>query len=560
MMRRTIALVVVAAATAAGFAAAATGTSVCTGTCFSAPAGSGPLLVFTGHGWGHGVGMSQWGAQGYAQHGWRWERILAHYYPGTRLASASRTHVRVLLAAGRPIATVGCAGAISVSDATGRGHLLPAGTYRVDPRLLLPVGHRRVRDRWAHRHGVAAHLVTVRRPSRSPVVFACRTAALTWDGRAYHGRIVVRRAGGRVSVVDSVALDDYVRGVVGGEMPDRWPIAALAAQAVAARSYALATLKPARHFDVFSDTRSQVYGGIGYETPRTNEAVARTAGRVLTWNGQVATTFFFSTSGGRTANVGEVWPGARDVPYLRSVTDPYDASSPHHVWGPVVIQGARVSAALHAQLGTVRVMRTSSGHAASVVLGGHRIDADTFRKELGLASTVFTLGTLSLQPSRTQVTWGGSVSLVARSYDVGPARLQRRVGAGAWRTLKVVRGTARVSVEPQAGTLYRLAAAGATGPVVGVGVAPSVRARPVAAQILSGTVVPRSRGAITVERLVAGGWHIVARPRLDTDGAFHAPLRLRPGAYRVDVAADGRYAAATTKVHVTSRLLASLHR
>ena len=122
--------------------------------------------------------------------------------------------------------------------------------------------------------------------------------------------------------MNSLRLDDYVRGVVGGEMPHRWSIAALEAQAVAARSYALATLKPGKKFDLFSDTRSQVYGGIGYETPKTNLAVARTAGQVLTWNGHVATTFFFSTSGGRTADVREVWPKLGDVPYLRSVPDP----------------------------------------------------------------------------------------------------------------------------------------------------------------------------------------------------------------------------------------------
>src|SRR6185437_12700521 len=106
---------------------------------------------------------------------------------------------------------------------------------------------------------------------------------------------------------------------VGGEMPHRWSLAALEAQAVASRSYALATLKPGKHFDLYSDTRSQVYGGIAYETPRTDLAVARTAGKVLMWDGHVATTFFFSTSGGRTADVREVWPTLGAVPYLRSV-------------------------------------------------------------------------------------------------------------------------------------------------------------------------------------------------------------------------------------------------
>jgi SpoIID/LytB domain protein len=516
-------------------------------------------LVVTGHGWGHGVGMSQWGAYGYARHGWTWQRILGHYYPGTQLAATPVSRVRVLLGAGQPSAAVGCPGVLHVSDASGRGHQLRAGTYRVGAALKLPVGHRRVREQNAHRHHVSFHVVQVRRALRSPVVFDCPAAPLTWNGRAYHGLLVVRRTGHTLSVVDSVALDDYVRGVVGGEMPDHWRIAALAAQAVAARSYAVATLKPGKHFDLFSDTRSQVYGGVAYETPRTNEAVARTAGRVLTWNGQTATTFFFSTSGGRTADVREVWPSARDAPYLRSVPDPYDVRSPHHTWGPIVVPDTRVAAALHAAIRAVRVDRSASGHASDVVLGGRRVDADVFREKLGLASTVFTLGSMSLAATRPQVTWGGKVKLTAHTFDVGRVLLERRAGAGAWKTLRAVRGDAAVVVEPQGATLYRLVAGAVSGPVVGVAVSPRLHATPVATNVLSGTVQPRSRGAITVERRVGGGWQVVAHPRLDSHGVFHAPLRVKAGAYRVSVAGDGPFAAAATEIHVTTRLLASLH-
>src|SRR5262249_61792714 len=89
MLGPTLLLPASAAATAGGLAAAANASSVCTGTCFTAPAGSGALFVFTGHGWGHGVGMSQYGAYGYALHGATFQQILAHYYPGTTLATTS---------------------------------------------------------------------------------------------------------------------------------------------------------------------------------------------------------------------------------------------------------------------------------------------------------------------------------------------------------------------------------------------------------------------------------------------------------------------------------------
>src|SRR5207237_7831650 len=202
-----------------------------------------------------------------------------------------------------------------------------------------------------------------------PPAFYCTAGPLGVDGRAYHGVLVVYSGGGRLAVVNSVDLEDYVRGVIADEMPHRWPLAALEGQSVAARSYALATMHPGRRFDLFADDRSQMYGGMGAETPGTLYAASQTEGRILTWEGHVATTFFFSTSGGRTADVRDVWPGAAPAPYLRSVPDPYDAGSPHHVWGPLVLDDGRVAALLHAKLdGTVRVVRTDSGRVAFVVL------------------------------------------------------------------------------------------------------------------------------------------------------------------------------------------------
>src|SRR5689334_17035518 len=104
MVYRSVALVALVALVAAVAAGGASGAPVtldgssCTGTCFSAPAGSGALFLFSGHGWGHGVGMSQYGAYGYAQHGSTYQQILAHYYPGTTLGPAQVSTIRVLLA------------------------------------------------------------------------------------------------------------------------------------------------------------------------------------------------------------------------------------------------------------------------------------------------------------------------------------------------------------------------------------------------------------------------------------------------------------------------------
>jgi stage II sporulation protein D len=524
----------------------------------AAPATAGTKLVVTGHGWGHGVGMSQWGALGYARHGWSWQRILAHYYQGTRVSPPPVSRVRVLLAEKQTRARIGCAAALRVNDKSGRGYALSAGSYAFGPALKLPVGHKRVRVGNGHFRRTPFAVVPVKRALRPPLVFDCPTAPLSLSGSAYHGLLVVRRAGDALSVVNSLPLDEYVRGVVGGEMPDRWGIAALEAQAVAARSYALATLKPGAHFDLYDDARSQVYGGIAYETARTNIAVERTAGKVLTWNGRIATTYFFSTSGGRTANVHDVWPKVPAVPYLRSVDDPYDAASPHHVWGPIVFDAQHVAQKLGVPDGDVSAVRGPSGRIESVQIGSRRVGAERFRTELGLASTWFDVGELSLAGDRTWVLYGGRLELATRADGVGRAVLQRRIGAGRWKTLKVVRGAEHVAVEPQAQTVYRLDADRVHGPVFTVAVAPKLEVTPAGVALLDGAVEPHSRGAITVTRRVGRGWKVVARPRLDAGGRFHVPLRLRKGAYRVTVEGDGRYAATARNLEVTSRLLASL--
>ena len=507
----------------------------------AAPASAATKVVVTGHGWGHGVGMSQWGAYGYARHGWSWQRILAHYYPGTQVSAAPVSHVRVLLATGQPRVAVGCPGALKVSDATGQTYALKAGTYAVNRKLALPVGRRHV-----HGHH---EVVAVKRPLRSPLVFDCPSAPLTWNGRAYHGLLVVRAAK-KLSVVNSLALDDYVRGVVGGEMPDRWNIAALEAQAVAARTYALATLHPNKHFDLFSDTRSQVYGGIGYETERTNLAVARTGNKVLTWHGTIASTFFFSTSGGRTADVREVWPALGDVPYLRSVSDPYDSSSPHHSW-TVVLPSSKLLA------GTLKLERAPDGRVTTVVAGSRHISATAFRRKLGLQSTWFDVAQLSIASNVARVRFGGTITLKTSVNGLPAAQLERRIGFGVWKKLKTVDGVESVDVQPRAHTIYRLVAGAVNGPQVAVDVAPKLVVTPAGANVLAGAVQPATDGAISVLRRVAGGWKVVARPRLDARGTFHTPLHLQAGSYRVEVADDGRYASAETNVKVTSRLLAS---
>ena len=135
-----------------------------------------------------------------------------------------------------------------------------------------------------------------------------------------------------LQIVDTVALDQYILGVVPGEMPKEWPAAALQAQAVAARSYALASIVKNRDFDLYADPRSQMYYGVAAESPATTAAVKATTDEILTYGGKVATTFYYSSSGGRTASSEDVFGLA--LPYLQSRPDPWDAGSPYHRWEP----------------------------------------------------------------------------------------------------------------------------------------------------------------------------------------------------------------------------------
>lgn len=125
-------------------------------------------------------------------------------------------------------------------------------------------------------------------------------------------------------------------------------------------------MRPGRRFDLYADDRSQVYGRVGAETARTLEATDRTAGRVLTFEGHVALTYFFSTSGGRTADVRDVWPALGAIPYLRSVADPYGGGSPVHAWG----RGWRIVA--HARVDARGVFRTP----VRLHAGGYRVTVD----------------------------------------------------------------------------------------------------------------------------------------------------------------------------------------
>jgi stage II sporulation protein D len=419
-------------------------------------------FVITGRGWGHGVGMAQWGAYGYAKHGFTYDKILAHYYPGTKLAPAPVSRIKVLLIeqAGRLV--VSSPDAFRVQDASGAVHDLAGGNYPLDSSLTLQV------DPAKGPEALPGPLTFL--PGRSPL----------WLAHPFRGTFRVTAAGKTLSVVNIVALESYVRGVVSNEMPHDWPLEAVKAQAVAARSYALAHRRGGV-FDVYGDTRDQVYGGIATETAVGDQSVAGTKRQVLLFGGKVATTYFFSSSGGRTAAITDVFQSAKPTPYLVSVPDPYDTASPWHTWGPVTITAATAAKLLQAPGLTDLRPVPATGRARAIVVVGLNsnvtVAGGVARRALGLRSTWIKVGVLSLSRPGGIVGAGTSVTLAGRAKQVDGVTLEQRPPGGDWQAGPALSlqsdGTFSVAVEPAETTQFRLSAGAVKSAALSVPVAPS---------------------------------------------------------------------------------------
>jgi stage II sporulation protein D len=219
-------------------------------------------------------------------------------------------------------------------------------------------------------------------------------------GGNYRGAMELRgNGGGGIIAVNVVPLDAYVQGVIPGEMPASWLPEALKVQAVAARSYALATDAGGPLFDQYADTRSQVYKGMSAEQPTTNAAARETAGQVVLYDGAVATTFYFSTSGGRTENVENSFIGAAASPYLKSVSDPYDDISPRHRWQLRFTRSqmqAKLGGLCRGSFKSIKVVKRGVSPrvvAADVVCSRSRVrtNGSTLRFRLGLYDSWFSV-------------------------------------------------------------------------------------------------------------------------------------------------------------------------
>jgi stage II sporulation protein D len=495
---------------------------------------AGGAFFVSGHGWGHGVGMAQYGAYGYALHGWTYDQIVAHYYPGTELGDAPLKRVRVLLSPAAKSVVISSKAPFAVVDGSGKSHKLPAGQQKLGPGLKLK-------------------LAASAKALPSPLVFSPGAQPLALGGRAYRGTFRVT-GGKRFRVVNVVGLESYLYGVVPSEMPDRWPAQALQAQAVVARSYALSHLEPGGDFDLYPDTRSQMYLGIPAESQPARDAVNATAGKVVLYDGDVAETFFSSSSGGRTANVQDVWSSAKPLPYLVSVPDPYDTLSPYHNWGPVQFGAAQLGKKLGSR-GTLLDVRASSGSDGRVrtltlvgTKGTKTISGSAARAAMGLRSTWFTIGAMTLTPPAAPLEYGTTAHLSGVARGMPRVTLDARPYGGQWKPLAVLTsrgGNVTATVSPKVTTDYRISSGIVRSAVVRLSVAPSVRLTASTDRAsVSGLVKPFFSGVpVQIQRSAANGaWTTIAQATPAADGSFQAAVNLVPGTYRARIAPGNGFA------------------
>ncbi|MFA5059842.1 MAG: SpoIID/LytB domain-containing protein [Candidatus Omnitrophota bacterium] len=164
-------------------------------------------------------------------------------------------------------------------------------------------------------------------------IISAKDATIDIDGRRYRGEIdILRDSNNRLLVINIVGLEDYVKGVLYHEVSHHWLLEALKAQAVAARTYALYRMELSKNksYDLTSDIYSQVYGGKNSERFRTNLAVDKTQGLILTFKGKILPAYYSATCAGATEDAAELWK--ENLPPLKGVVCDYCKNSPHYFW------------------------------------------------------------------------------------------------------------------------------------------------------------------------------------------------------------------------------------
>lgn len=367
-------------------------------------------FTFHGRGWGHGLGMSQWGARGFADRGRTAAQILRHYYTGTTLEKKSLpSAIRVGVLQDRYEIWLESNGAFDLYDSggtkratstgVGRWRIVPNGT-RLDvyaPNATSP----------SFRSEVP---VTARYEHRGTLLHLPQTG---YDYKRGRLDVDINPSTGKTRAVVIVPFEQYLYGL--GEMPASWPTEALKSQAIAGRTYALEKVtrlgqkRPVCNCGVYASTADQAYVGARHEVSRWVAAVDGTAGTVATYKGAPIQAFYSSSTGGYTEHNENVWGGS-PIPYLRGKCDHGDwagGANPHNAW-TVTMSDSEVASKLRSagyEVGNVvnigfpsprgvsgRVISVKSATSGGVLIDGTtadvRMSGAAFRSIMGLKSNL----------------------------------------------------------------------------------------------------------------------------------------------------------------------------
>lgn len=438
------------------------------------PAGAAttiPDFTINGAGNGHGIGLSQYGSQGFALKGYTYDQILKHYFQGTTIVSAAKNptvkvnldkdgkarsswtvravDTTLVVSWGSPTTTKSLAKNVdytvvrsgsNVVVKKSDGTVMATGT---SPLLLDPNG------------GDA--LFQIKDASGPPLnsSYPAGYPYMRWRGQLQ----LVSSGTSSLYAVNLATLKHYLYGVVPRESPSSWHAEALKAQAVAAHSYAKAKIDPtdvgASSATLRCTTTDQVYAGhsrlsggsvVMHEATSTNNAVDATLGKLVKYGTKIVQTFFSSASGGKTANIEDSWGYTSPQPYYTGVSDPYEAEagSPYMSW-QVVKTGLQVASALagsstakgelsnHPTAGSIPsgagssvwvsrigIERGVSGYPRWVTFywsngGSAKLTSYTVKSALGLKSPNFSIG-IPMERIQGEDRYATAVAISKRSF------------------------------------------------------------------------------------------------------------------------------------------------
>lgn len=358
----------------------------------------GATLLIDGRGYGHGKGLSQYGAQGAASQGLTYRQIVEFYYPGTTWGQVKgMVKVHITADTSDDVVVLARTG-LRVRDVQGK-KVWTLPTKKAKRWRLKVNAKNRTEVQWKAK-GAWKRWKTFRGEALFTAAGRPMTLVTPSGKVAYRGRLrsAAPVKGQRArDTVNIVSMENYLRGVVPLEMPASWHAQAVRSQSIAARTYATFERSHplAKHYQICDTTQCQVYGGASAEHALSDAAIKATARQILTHDGKPAFTQFGSSNGG--------WTAVGSMPYLVAKADPYDgwSGNPVHAW-QVPVAAAAVEKAWPA-VGTLQKItvtkRTGQGEWGGRVLGltlqgskgSVNVTGDQVRSALGLRSNWFNV-------------------------------------------------------------------------------------------------------------------------------------------------------------------------